>query len=45
MILTNYIDDPQTFASQPVCIQLVGRPFQDEEIAAVAEVVDAIINE
>lgn len=38
------LDDPQTFAAQPVCIQLIGRPFQDEEITAVAEVVDAAIN-
>ncbi|KAI1622023.1 amidase signature domain-containing protein [Exophiala viscosa] len=36
--------DPELFANQPVCLQVVGRPFQDEEIVAVAEVFDGVVN-
>jgi len=37
-------DDPELFTNQPVCLQVVGRPFQDEEAVAVAEVFDGVIN-
>jgi Asp-tRNA(Asn)/Glu-tRNA(Gln) amidotransferase A subunit family amidase len=38
------IDDPEMFAAQPVCLQIVGRPFQDEEVVAVMEALDPILN-
>ena len=38
------IDDPELFTGQPICRQIMGRPFQDEEIIAVTDVVDRVIN-
>jgi amidase len=38
------LDDPEMFAAQPVCLQVVGRPFQDEEVVAVMEALDPILN-
>ncbi|EXJ89088.1 hypothetical protein A1O3_02152 [Capronia epimyces CBS 606.96] len=36
--------DPKLFAAQPVCLQIVGRPFQDEELVSVTEVIDNVLN-
>jgi amidase len=36
--------DPDVLAQQPVCLQVVGRPFQDEEVVAVTEALDLILN-
>lgn len=44
LILFVSLDDPELFSSQPVCLQIVGRPFQDEEVVAVTDVVDRVIN-
>lgn len=38
------LDDPKLFANQPLCLQVVGRPFQDEEVIAVTEALDLILN-
>jgi amidase len=38
------LDDPTLFQNQPVCIQVVGRPFEDEELIRVTEEVDEIVN-
>jgi amidase len=43
LVLT-ILDDPELFAAQPVCLQVMGRPFQDEEVIAVMEVLDQILN-
>jgi len=37
-------DDPVLFQNQPVTIQIVGRPFEDEELLASAGVVDEVLN-
>ncbi|OQV08962.1 hypothetical protein CLAIMM_13157 [Cladophialophora immunda] len=36
--------DPELFAAQPVCLQVAGRPFQDEEVVAVTEALDLVLN-
>ncbi|KAL4903572.1 hypothetical protein BDW74DRAFT_168784 [Aspergillus multicolor] len=38
------IYDPVRWANMPVCLQLVARPFDDEDLIAVTEVVDRVIN-
>lgn len=38
------IDDPNLWSNQPVAIQIVARPFDDEELVAATEVVDRIVN-
>jgi len=35
-------DDPDLFVDQPVCIQVVGRPFEDEELISVTTVIDRL---
>ncbi|KAL4863004.1 hypothetical protein BDV12DRAFT_190004 [Aspergillus spectabilis] len=47
----NYFDrscqniyDPLRWANMPVCVQIVARPFDDEELIAVTEVLDGVIN-
>ncbi|KAL4876348.1 amidase signature domain-containing protein [Aspergillus karnatakaensis] len=47
----NYFDkscyeiyDPVRWRNMPVCLQIVARPFDDEELLAVTEVVDGIVN-
>lgn len=39
-----FIDDPELFASQPVCLQVVGFPYKDEELIAVTKVMDQVVN-
>lgn len=39
-----YTDDPELYRNQPVCIQVVGRPFQDEEVVANMEAIDLVVN-
>lgn len=38
------IDDPELWSKQPVAIQIIARPFDDEELIAVTEVVDRVVN-
>lgn len=35
-----YTDDPQLFSNQPTSIQIVGRPFDDEELIEISSLVD-----
>ena len=37
-------DDPVLFQHQPVTLQIVGRPFEDEELLRTTEVLDEILN-
>ncbi len=37
--------DPHTFADAPVCVQLVGRNLQEENLMAVAMAVDKAIKQ
>ena len=37
-------DDPKLFGAQPVCLQVIGRPFQDEELISAMEALDLILN-
>lgn len=37
-------DDPTSLAAQPMSLQIVGRPFEDEETIEVTAVVDGILN-
>ena len=39
-----YLDDPELFSTQPVCLQVVGYPYQDEELVAVSEILDQVVN-
>jgi len=43
-ILNMCADDPELFSSQPVCLQVVGFPYKDEELVAVSEVLDRVVN-
>jgi amidase len=44
MLLTKVrADRPDLFASQPSTIQVVGRPFQDEELIQVSSVMDGLL--
>ncbi|UNI18404.1 Amidase [Purpureocillium takamizusanense] len=36
--------DPELWKNQPVCVQIVKPPYQDEELIAVAECIDKIYN-
>jgi hypothetical protein len=38
------IDDPKLFPGQPICLRIMGRPFQDEKVVAVTDIIDRIIN-
>ncbi|KAL4791068.1 amidase [Aspergillus venezuelensis] len=38
------IYDPVRWSNMPVGLQIVGRPFDDEELIAVTEVVDQVVN-
>ncbi|KAF5009274.1 hypothetical protein FDECE_4486 [Fusarium decemcellulare] len=38
------IYDPTRWANQPVTLQIIGRPFDDEELIAATEVVDRVVN-
>ncbi|KAL1867533.1 hypothetical protein VTK73DRAFT_4136 [Phialemonium thermophilum] len=38
------IYDPELWKNQPVCVQIVKPPYQDEDLIAVTEVVDQICN-
>ncbi|KAL4950656.1 amidase [Aspergillus filifer] len=38
------IYDPVRWSNMPVCLQIAGRPFDDEELIAVTEVVDQVVN-
>lgn len=37
------IDDPNLFSTQPSTAQVVGRPFEDEELIQVAAVLDKLL--
>jgi amidase len=39
---TLFVDDPSRFANQPITIQVVGRPFEDEELVQVSSTLDAL---
>ncbi|KAJ6445380.1 histidine triad-like protein [Purpureocillium lavendulum] len=36
--------DPELWRNQPVCVQIVKPPYQDEELIAVADVIDNLYN-
>lgn len=38
-------DGPKLWSNQPVAIQLVARPFDDERLIAVTEAVDKVVND
>jgi len=38
------VDDPELWKNQPVTLQIVGRPCQDEELIAVTQSIDRICN-
>ncbi|KAF5594934.1 aconitate hydratase 1 [Fusarium pseudocircinatum] len=38
------IYDPNLFENQAICIQVVGRPFQDEELIQVTSTLDALLH-
>jgi amidase len=38
-------DDPSLFIDQPSTIQVVGRPFDDEELIEVSAAIDTILRE
>ncbi|KAH8892179.1 amidase [Thozetella sp. PMI_491] len=38
------IYDPVRWGNQPVTLQIVGRPFDDEELVAITEAVDYVVN-
>ena len=33
------LDEPQLFAGVPVCLQLIGRPLEEEAVIAMTEIV------
>lgn len=35
-----YTDDPHLFSNQPTSIQIIGRPFDDEELIEISWLVD-----
>lgn len=37
-----FVDDPNLFGNQAICIQVVGRPFEDEELIQVSATLDAL---
>lgn len=38
------LDDPELWKNQPITVQLVKPQFEDEELIAVAEVIDGVCN-
>ncbi|KAK0952260.1 hypothetical protein LTS01_024902, partial [Friedmanniomyces endolithicus] len=36
--------DPELWKGHPVTLQLVGRPYRDEALIAVSEVIDSVVN-
>lgn len=36
--------DPELWKTQPVAVQVVGRPWKDEDLVAVSEVIDQVVN-
>lgn len=45
MLTFPYLDDPNVWQGQPVTLQAVGRPYKDEDLIAVCEAIDDIIND
>lgn len=39
-----YADDAELWSNMPVAIQIVARPFDDEELLATTKVIDKVIN-
>lgn len=37
-------DDPELWKTQPMALQIVGRPYRDEALIATCELLDKIIN-
>ena len=37
-------DAPELFENMPITLQVVGRPFEDEELISVTEVLDDLMN-
>lgn len=44
-VLTVVLDDPELWKTQPVTVQVVGRPCRDEALIAACEIVDQVIND
>ncbi|ERS94839.1 hypothetical protein HMPREF1624_08736 [Sporothrix schenckii ATCC 58251] len=42
--MSHEIYDPELWKNQPVCVQIVKQPYQDEDLLSVTEVVDDVIN-
>lgn len=38
------IDDPEVWKTQPMTFQVVGRPYRDENLIEVSEMIDSIVN-
>jgi amidase len=38
-------DHPKTFMGMPMTVQIVGRPFDDEELIEVTAVIDSVVND
>lgn len=38
------LDNPELWKTQPVCLQVVGMPYRDEELIAAADIIDSICN-
>lgn len=38
-------DHPKTFMGMPMTVQIVGRPFDDEELIEVTAVIDNVVND
>ena len=38
------VDDPELWKTQPVTLQIVGRPCRDEALIATAESIDQTVN-
>ena len=39
-----FTDDPELWKTQPMTLQFVGRPYRDENLIAVCEKIDELIN-
>jgi Asp-tRNA(Asn)/Glu-tRNA(Gln) amidotransferase A subunit family amidase len=42
--LLTSIDDVEKWKNQPVTLQIVARPYQDEELIAISEIIDNVCN-
>jgi amidase len=42
--LFNITDNPALFSNQPLTIQVVARPFEDEELIQTASVIDSLLS-